>query len=291
MTDQHSIGHSGFSATIRAEGAELVGLRAATGEELLWGAGPEWRRHAPVLFPIVGKLAGDTLRHTGRAYRMTQHGFARDRRFTWLEREPTRCRLRLEADAETRSSYPFDFTLEMLYALDGGRLTATATVGNPGAGPLPFSIGAHPAFRWPLIPGIPKERHSLRFEAPEAPTARYLRDGLLGPEEPSPLQGQELALSPSLFARDAVILPGVASRSVLYAAEGGPALRVSWEGYRDLGLWSKPEGADFLCIEPWCGTASPHGWDGEFADKPGNLSLEPGASRSFSWSVYLEREG
>ena len=50
--------------------------------------GPAWPRHAPVLFPIVGRLAGDQLRHGGSAYRLTQHGFARDRVFAWLERGP-----------------------------------------------------------------------------------------------------------------------------------------------------------------------------------------------------------
>ena len=44
------------------------------------------RANAPVLFPIVGRLRDDTLVHQGRSYRMTQHGFARDRRFTWLDR-------------------------------------------------------------------------------------------------------------------------------------------------------------------------------------------------------------
>ena len=111
------------------------------------------------------------------------------------------------------------------------------------------------------------------------------RVGLLGPEEPSPVRGWDLPLSPALFARDAVILPAVASRAVRFAAEGGPALRVAWEGYRDLGLWSKPEGADFLCIEPWHGMASPVGWDGEFMEKPGILVLAAGESRDFTWSV------
>ena len=35
----------------------------------------------PLLFPIVGRLANDELRHRGKTYRMTQHGFARDNRF------------------------------------------------------------------------------------------------------------------------------------------------------------------------------------------------------------------
>ena len=90
-----------------------------------------------------------------------------------------------------------------------------------------------------------------------------------------------LPLAPGLFANDALVIPDVASRSVRFIArdEAGRTLReltVSWEGYKDLGIWSKPTGAPFLCIEPWFGMASPLGWQGEFAEKPGILPLEPG---------------
>lgn len=287
MTDRHRIGADGLSATIQARGAELVSLCDAAGGEYLWQAGPEWRRHAPVLFPIVGKLAGDTLRHAGAEHRLTQHGFARDRRFEWVEREPASCRLRLTDDAESRAAYPFGFALELAYALAGGTLTVTASIANPGEAVLPCAIGAHPAFRWPLVPGAPKEAHRLVFEQPEHGPAHRLEGGLLGPAEPSPVRGRDLSLSPALFARDALILPDVASRALRYEAPDGTALTVRWEGYPDLGIWSKPEGADFLCIEPWHGMSSPVGWDGDFAEKPGLLHIPPGGSRDFTWSVTL----
>jgi galactose mutarotase-like enzyme len=72
-----------MTATIAADGAELCSLKDAAGLELLWQAGPQWPRHAPNLFPIVGRLKNDELRHRGRLYPMTQHGFARDCRFDW----------------------------------------------------------------------------------------------------------------------------------------------------------------------------------------------------------------
>ncbi|MDA9508711.1 hypothetical protein XI09_29550 [Bradyrhizobium sp. CCBAU 11386] len=53
----------------------------SAGVEFVWQAGPAWPCHASPLFPIVGRLANDELRHRGKTYRMTQHGFARDSRF------------------------------------------------------------------------------------------------------------------------------------------------------------------------------------------------------------------
>lgn len=64
----------------------LFPLRNAAGAELLWQAGPRWPRHAPLLFPIVGRLKNGELRSAERS--TTQHGFARDQRFEWLKREP-----------------------------------------------------------------------------------------------------------------------------------------------------------------------------------------------------------
>ncbi|MFC3125223.1 aldose 1-epimerase family protein [Pseudoroseomonas globiformis] len=286
--ERHEISGGGLSATISADGAELVRLRGPDGADLLWDGGAAWPRHAPVLFPIVGRLADDTLRHAGAEYRMTQHGFARDRRFGWVARDAGRAVLALAEDAESRARFPFPFRLEVAYAAEPAGLSVVTTVSNPGTAPLPFSLGAHPAFRWPLRPGTDKKAHRLVFEADEQGEAHYLCGGLLGPAEPAPCLAREWPLSPALFARDAVILKDVASRSVRYEGPGGPALRVRWDGYPDLGLWSKPEGADFLCIEPWQGTASPAGWDGPFAEKPGLVVLPPGGQRRFAWSAALE---
>ena len=83
--DRHTLGDGGITATIKADGAELCSLRNAEGIELLWQAGPAWPRHSPLLFPIVGRLKDDQLRHRGTAYPITQHGFARDHRFEWVE--------------------------------------------------------------------------------------------------------------------------------------------------------------------------------------------------------------
>ena len=122
MKDEiHTLSSGGMSAIVAAHGAELQSLRSADGHELLWQAGPQWPRHAPLLFPIVGRLKNDELRHQGKTYPMTQHGFARDQRFDWLERAPGRCTLVLTDNAETRSRYPFAFRLTVALFADAVR--------------------------------------------------------------------------------------------------------------------------------------------------------------------------
>jgi galactose mutarotase-like enzyme len=286
--DGHTLRGEAITATVTAEGAELCSLKNAGGLELIWQAGAAWPRHAPLLFPIVGRLSRDELRHRGKTYPMTQHGFARDQRFVWAERGSTSCTLVLVDNAETRSRYPFAFRLAVSYALDNADLDVMLEITNTGDAMLPASIGAHPAFNWPLLPESDKEAYELTFSDAEGAPIRRLKDGLLqAAPEPTPIRGKTLALSEQLFADDAVILDRLASRSVRYAAERGPSIDISWEGFRELGVWSKPAGAPFVCIEPWHGFASPSGFDGEFSDKPGLMHIAPAAKRSLSYRIRV----
>lgn len=291
MTDDtHTIRSGGLTATIKAHGAELCSLTDGSGTEFVWQAGPEWQRHAPLLFPIVGRLANDEMRHLGKTYRMTQHGFARDSRFAWAARDEKGCSLVLEDSEATRALYPFPFRLTATYTIDEAGLDLSLTVVNTGGETLPVSLGGHPAFNWPLQPGVPKESYALTFTNEEPSPVRGVENGLLLPAtNPSPVRGTVLALSESLFANDAVILDPVNSHAVRYAAGqgGGPWLKMSWRGFRELGVWSKPSGAPFLCIEPWHGYASPAGFDGEFSDKPGLMQIAPGAEQRLSFRIEV----
>ncbi len=278
----------GLTVTVKAGGAELCSLRDAAGDEYLWQATPPWPRHAPILFPIVGRLKDDTLRHDGVSYRMTQHGFARDRIFSWVSRDGISCRLVLTDDAESRAIYPFAFRFEVAYALGADGLSISYTIINTGTEILPASMGAHPAFRWPLRDGVPKEAHRLVFETDEIAPMRGVIGGLLTPPtRPSPIENSVLALRPALFAEDALILDHPRSTWVRYGAPGTPTLRVSWEGFPQLGIWSRAD-ADLLCIEPWLGMASPADFDGDFLDKPWVVHLAPGEQRTARHRMMIE---
>ena len=54
--------------------------------EVIWQADPAyWKRHAPVLFPNVGRHFEDHYRINGVEYPSSQHGFARDSEFTCVD--------------------------------------------------------------------------------------------------------------------------------------------------------------------------------------------------------------
>lgn len=282
MDDRHQFG-TGLTAIVTAEGAELCSLVDPNGQVLLWDGGPLWPAHSPVLFPIVGQVAGDHISIDGHHYPMARHGFARRRRFGWAEQDADGCTLTLTDDDATRAVFPFAFHLAIAYRVEDGALHVRYALRNPGSTPLPASLGVHPAFRWPLAGGQQSDYRIVFGQDEPAPIHR-LAAGLLDPRgRPTPIVGKRLDLDPELFVDDAIIMLEPRSRSLRYIGPGG-GLAFSWTCFPQLGLWQKP-GADFLCIEPWSGYSSPSDWNGAFADKPGVFIIPSGETRAFGWTV------
>ncbi|MCC2613811.1 hypothetical protein ABK249_29495 [Neorhizobium sp. Rsf11] len=156
--------NSSMAARIGLLGAELRAL-SLNGAELLWTPDPAlWDGTCLVLFPVIGRVNDDAVSVGGTAYPMPMHGFALTSRFSVVAQCDNRCTLELRAGPETRRSYPYDFALRMTYRLSGSALQIIAEIRNDGRFALPTSLGLHPGFRWPLVPGVPKGRHLLTFD-------------------------------------------------------------------------------------------------------------------------------
>ena len=282
------IANGRLSAAINPLGAELWSLKDAAGAEWMTDADPAfWTGHAPILFPIVGALNRGRYRLGGREYAMGKHGFARTSRFEVASQAADSAEFRLVDSAETQAVYPFAFELTVRFALAGEALTLTAAIANTGDQPLPFSFGFHPAFAWPLPRGGDKHGHAIVFDQDEAQdVARIDAAGLIARSEPSPVVGKRLALDEPLFIDDALIWTELASRGCRYVSPGGAELRLRWPESPMLGVWQKP-GARYICIEPWQGHADPAGFTGGFTQKPGSVTLAPGASRAWSLEIAV----
>ena len=290
MADLVTIRSDALSASINPLGAELWSLADHQGRQLMTDADPAfWTGRAPLLFPIVGALNRDRYRLGGESFTMAKHGFARRSAFALVEANEARALFRLEASEATRAAYPFDFQLDMGFEMRGATLAMTATVTNTGPSPMPFSFGYHPAFAWPLPFGGAAHDHRVVFAQDEPAPVRRIdsASGLLAPEvHASPVQGNVYAPIYSDFEADALIWDQLTSRSLLYGVPGQPRLKIDFPDTSMLGIWQKP-GARFLCIEPWAGIADPAGFDGDFTDKPGVMTLAPGAEQCFGMDVTL----
>lgn len=274
---------------IKSEGAELCSFtNKETGKEYMWQADPSvWARHAPVLFPVVGRLRKDKFHYQGKTYSMSQHGFARDREFSLVEQEKQRLVLGLTADEESMEMYPFNFILDIIYHLHENKLTITYKVSNKDQHAMLFSIGAHPAFATPNILNQQMQEYALVFEQPETLERHLIENGLRTGKTILILENeQKLPLHPSLFEDDAIIFKDVKSKwvSLVVHSTGQKLVEMSIEHFPYLGIWQKV-GADFVCIEPWLGITDHKDFEGDLNEKEGILSLEAEQSFVCNYSI------
>jgi galactose mutarotase-like enzyme len=289
QTQWQSLSSGDLTAEVDPLGAQLSTLRDRAGRELLWGGDPSvWTGRAPLLFPIVGALAGGHYRLGSATYTLPRHGFARVKRFDVVDASSGTATFRLNADQATLEVYPFRFELDVCFALDGATLSVTTSVRNLGDDGMPACIGYHPGFRWPLPFGRPRSSHFIEFALDEPdPVRRLNAAGLLTPERhPTPISYRRLTLADALFQDDVIIFDQIRSRHVTYGADEGPRIRVSYPDAPYLGIWTKPQ-APFICIEPWHGVADPEGFAGDFTAKPGVFTVAAGAAMSTQMTVTL----
>ncbi|CDZ45215.1 aldose 1-epimerase family protein [Neorhizobium galegae] len=287
MSDVTRISNQYLTVDISSLGSEMQALTAVDGRSFLWnGDAAFWNGRSPVLFPMVGKAPANRISVEGKPYEMGQHGFARRSEFTLASSSGSMCRYELAASDATRAVYPFEFLLAVEHSLEGRTLTVAAEVENRDQKPMPFGLGFHPAFAWP-IPGAADKAHKITLDNGAEPALTRLEGGLVSPEKlPSPFAAGSLTLDHAMFEADAMIFPEGAGDGLTYAAEGGPALKFSFENLPNLALWQKP-GAPFICIEPWHGTAAELGGSDDLAKRPYCVVLAPGEKARFAFTVEL----
>ena len=101
----------------------------------------------PILFPICGDLSEGYL-IGGKKYFLKQHGFARD--LPWsisLLKNKLGIRLKLIDTNDSRSYFPFFFTLLMDVCLQEKSLQISVKIYNQSHDSMPFSFGLHPYFQ------------------------------------------------------------------------------------------------------------------------------------------------
>ncbi len=286
-----------FRAEIAQLGAELKSLvDLSTGQEYMWQADPFWwKGSAPILFPIVGGLKGETYTYEGREYRLPQHGFARSREFGVVGSEQDAVELELAAGNETLAQYPFDFALRVGFFLELGGLTVRYRVTNRGSGSMYFSIGSHPAFNVPFRAAPPGtagalENYYILFEREENLERYFFKDGTIVPGKTAEIldSSRTLTLSRNLFDSGPVIFKNPSSREFTIANSRNPrAIRVATDGVPFVAIWSKPGGAPFVCIEPWHGLPDAGDASGNLIEKEGIISLPPHDSFSTGYRIEI----
>lgn len=262
-----------------AKGAELVSLKY-NGVEKLHDGQSFWSRHAPVLFPIVGKLKDGKTLIKGQTFEMGQHGFARDMDFEEIGENS----YVLRSNEETKKKFPFDFELYISYENYDKKVVTKYRVVNKSNEDMVFGLGGHPAFACEYGSG----KYRLEFEDIEDEVEIYqLEDGLVktNPERTSKfIRENRIFLENDIFDNDAIIMKNLKSRKVYLKTETKPLFAFEFKNFPYLAIWSKKD-APFVCIEPWFNTADKVDSNGIFEEKEDLIELKPEQSFESEYSI------
>jgi len=268
-------------------GAEIESVKNKSGLEFIWQANKEvWPRHAPVLFPIVGKLKDNSFTYNSRVYELGQHGFARDYAFELIAGDHRYCTFQLRPDIKSKKNYPFDFIFQITHSLNGNKLVTTYTILNPFTEVLFFSVGAHPGFNCPLLPTESFENYYLEFESSSLQLSE-LNNGLRTPNRKElGLNKNRLYLSETLFDKDALVFENSQINKICLRSEKS-SHKISLEciNWPYFGIWSKKGCREFICLEPWQGIADRETASGDLARKDGIIQLQPKKEFTCSFSI------
>jgi galactose mutarotase-like enzyme len=277
------------SFSFNKKGAELSSVKdKLTDYEFMWQADAKiWPRHAPVLFPFVGKSALNQFIHCGKVYQMGQHGFARDHEFEITELYTDLVTFSLKGDSERFPQFPFEFIFNIIYQVIGDDLKITYKTYNVGAKDLFFSVGAHPGF---ALPVSNLSEYVIEFDSNECLEAHLLSDGLFNGKTELVLDNQNiLKLNKEIFEKDALVFKNLNSKSIkLKHIHSNFAIKMDISEFPYLGIWAKVPCEDFICLEPWQGLADKFDFNGEISGREGIVKLAPGEEHELSYTIGFQ---
>lgn len=265
---------------ISTNGAEVRKVQhKKNGLDYMWRGDPAfWGRVSPVLFPIVGRLKEDRYQLDGKTYEMSQHGFLRDVEFDVALQNSTDVCFRFSSGRSYLNVYPYEFKAIIRYTLMEDKLIVGWEIINETNEEMYFSIGAHPAFRIPLVENETAENYNLHFiPAADKNVMEYEIENSLIREKGIVNDLVSIPLTDSLFANDALIYSNI-DQVTLSSNKSKHGVEVRFDGFPFVGIWSKyTDGkmAPFVCIEPWYGIADTYNTNGNLKEKFGINKIEP----------------
>lgn len=283
-----------FQVSIQAAGAELCSWKSKRdGTEYIWQADPAiWKRHAPILFPIVGRLKDKTYTVAGKSYTITQHGFGRDLEWTPQPVNQQQINFVLTQNDYTKSMYPWDFTCTVRYTLDGATLRKEHCVRNDSDTVLYYEVGGHDAYALCLCPHEAITDYYVAFEGIDTLHPIITDEQVLLTQEHGsvPLEDGRLAITRETFAHDALMLDHLpVRRAMIGSTTNKKRITMDFADFDYFAVWSAYKDCDvpFVCLEPWSTLPDGNYLDHALENKPGIRVLQPGAEETLAFATTI----
>ncbi len=276
-----TIANDQIKLTIATHGAEIRSLIAGD-KEYMWQADSAyWGRTSPVLFPFVGKLKDDRYEQNGDVYQMSQHGFLRDRDFTIKAQVENQITFIYTSTLADYDIYPFDFTVEIKYTIDGSKVITSYHVMNNSTEEMIYQIGAHPAFNISSVDNI------QTVYPKQTVTKHHFENGLQSETTEVEIEVEQLS-----YEGININIPcysNFSDKQLTLVENGRDYLKFDFTSMEYLAIWS-PEfkNAKFVCVEPWNGICSRQDQiDYKLENKEGMNRLAANSAKECSYSFEI----
>jgi len=278
-----------------AEGAILWSVTDKDGFEYIWqGDDRYWNEHGANLFPYIARLWEKSYIFQGKTYHMDIHGFLPYDEMELVEQKADSLTLRLVSSPETRKQYPFEFTLDITWKLEGEKITITYQVKNTDDKKMYFGIGGHPGFQIPIEKNLKFEDYRIDFGEDPKPRRILFSEDCFVLEEDEAFaleEGRYLNLEHNLFDDDAIVLKEMPREVTLESAKGSKKITVAFPDMDYLGIWHWPHvEVDYVCIEPWSSLPSRKNVVEDLEKQADLLSLESGQEYTNTWSITIKEK-
>ena len=263
-----------YRICVKEIGAELCSFfEKTTQREFMWQPCDEiWNHSSLILFPNPGRICRCRTIIGGRVYQGYMHGFAYKKRFSVVAHTSTLLIMELYSDDETRASFPYEFTLRVVYRLTDEKLIQEFHVLNHGDKKMYFCLGAHPGFYFPINLGESGNDYVLRFDTPQQidRLIPHSETMLLTHEKYRFLNNEtDIPLSENYFNDGAVLLENVHAESItLMSLKSKCFIKLEIKGFPFMCLWGNKHRNAMICVEPWCGVSdyidTDHIWETKY---------------------------
>ena len=280
-------------------GGALSSIKDKDGVEYLWQGDPTyWSGQAPVLFPICGSVRNDTVVYENKdgsheIGKIPRHGLVRKKEFDLVDQTDNSVTFAIEDTEEMYENYPYHFRLEITYIVTGKTIRTEYKIYNKESEKsMPYFIGGHPGFNCPLLADEVYEDYYLEFEEPETCSVPkpFPKTGMLDFKDRSSwLDNQkELGLNYDLFSYDAVTLDELESRKVaLRSRKHDKGLRLHFEEFPNLIVWSTLNKGPFIALEPWSGLSTSLEEGDRLEEKKDVRILKPGQVDHIGFDIEI----
>lgn len=250
-----------------------------------------WQGQDIFIFPFIARLKNGYYLHNDKRYDLKNHGLIR---YMVGEDSSSKDNIKVsfKSDDKTLVRFPFDFEASITYTLVNNEIIISYDIFNTGENPLPFELGAHPAFK---LPGVKRNDefdisgNYIKFDGvkklklvEEEETASFVLD------EIDYLETDVILLNKKLFNDiNTIILKADDINEVTLKKRDGSSLTLEINNATYLALWSDKKRGDYVCIEPWLGLPDYNEPEREIYKKPHMILLEKGKHFTYSYKIKI----